>query len=153
MAEKVDFETDHLLTKWGFQDGEFLDDFLRINGYGHLDVDSDDWFHFSRRVLCEVVECFVCTQIQNEIKPYRVLSSHNPIRVYEVDGRHLADWKEEPTLQPYTVSVPKKTILETAVKLYKERRTRTGKIVEYTCYSQDAIFVSQEQGWDYKEKS
>ena len=43
------FETDHLLSKWGFADGALLDDFLRENGYGHLDETSDEWYEFARR--------------------------------------------------------------------------------------------------------
>ncbi|MBK7896579.1 MAG: hypothetical protein IPJ90_17215 [Anaerolineaceae bacterium] len=30
------FETDHLLSKWGFADGTLLDNFLHHNGYAHL---------------------------------------------------------------------------------------------------------------------
>ncbi|MDX1489413.1 MAG: hypothetical protein R3268_14480, partial [Acidiferrobacterales bacterium] len=123
-------------------------DFLRSKGYDDLAVDSDEWFHFTRRVLCEVVECFVCTSIENQIKPYRTLTSHNPIRVYEVDGRHLTNWKEQPTLRPSTVLIPEQTILQTAARLYAERHTGRGEIVEYLYPSQHAIRVSRAQGWD-----
>jgi len=99
-------------------------------------------------VLCEVVEGFVCPEINNAIKPYRMLTSHNPIRVYEVDGRHLTDWAEPPTLQPFTVSVPKGTILETAVHLYAARFTSTGEIVSYMVRSEWGTAVAQQHGWD-----
>lgn len=148
MTETIDFETDHLLTKWGFQDGEQLGDFLRQNGYGRLDETSDEWYAFSRRVLCEVVECFVCPQISNAIKPYRVLTSHNPMRVYEVDGRHITEWETVPTLQPFTVSVARETILETAVHLYATRFTPTGEVVSYMVRSAWATAVAQQNGWD-----
>lgn len=144
----IHFETDHLLSKWGFADGELLADFLRKNGYNQLDEASEEWYQFARRVLCEVVECFVCPQIRNAIKPYRVLTSHNPIRVYEVDGRHITDYATPPTLQPLTVSVPKKVILETAVHLYAARFTPTGEIVSYMVRSEWGTAVALQHGWD-----
>ncbi|MCA9919690.1 MAG: hypothetical protein KC445_17150 [Anaerolineales bacterium] len=144
----ITFETDHLHSKWGFADGTLLDALLRKNGYGHLDEDSDEWTEFSRRVLCEVVELFVCPQIHNAIKPYRMLTSHNPIRVYEVDGRHVSDWPEPPTLQPLTVAVPKKAIYETAVRLYATRFTDTGELVSYMERSGWATAVAQQRGWE-----
>ncbi len=146
--ETIEFETDHLLSKWGFADGELLDNLLRENGYAHLDIASDEWTEFSRRVLCEVVELFVCTQIHSAIKPYRMLTSHNPIRVYEVDGRHVTDWPEPPTLQPLTVAVPKTVILETAVHLYATRFTDAGEIVSYMVRSEWATAVAAQQGWN-----
>ena len=144
----IEFETDHLLSKWGFADGTLLDELLRKNGYDHLDEESDEWTEFSRRVLCEVVELLVCTQIHSAIKPYRMLTSHNPIRVYEVDGRHITDWPEPPTLQPLTVAVPKEVILATAVHLYATRFTDTGEIVSYMVRSEWATAVAQQLGWD-----
>lgn len=146
--EMIDFETDHLLGKWGFQDGELLEDFLRENGYDHINRESEEWYHFSRRVLCEVVECFVCINLHNTIKPYRVLTSHNPIRVYEVDGRHVTDWEKAPTLRPYTIAVPKETILTTAVHLYAARFTHTGEIISYMVKSEWATAVAQQHDWD-----
>ena len=146
--ETIEFETDHLLSKWGFADGTLLDELLRENGYTHLDEASEEWYEFSRRALCEVVELFVCTQIRNAIKPYRMLTSHNPIRVYEVDGRHVSDWPEPPTLQPFTVAVPKDVILETAVHLYATRFTDTGKLVSYMERSEWGTAVAQQHGWE-----
>lgn len=146
-SETISFETDHLLAKWGFADGELLENLLRANGFDELDEESDEWLEFSRRVLCEVVERFVCPQIVNAIKPYRMLTSHNPIRVYEVDGRHLSDWDEPPMLQPSTVLVPKEMVLATAVSLYVNRFTPTGEIISYMVRSEQATAVAHEQGW------
>ena len=146
--ETIEFETDHLLSKWGFADGTSLDELLRDNGYAHLDEASEEWYEFSRRVLCEVVEMFVCTQIRNASKPYRMLTSHNPIRIYEVDGRHITDWPEPPTLQPLTVAVPKDLILETAVHLYATRFTDTGELVSHMVRSEWGTAVAQQHGWD-----
>lgn len=144
----IHFETDHLLSKWGFADGELLASFLRENGYTQLEIESDTWFHFARRVLCEVVERFVCMHVQNAIKPYRALTSHNPIRVYEVDGRHITDWEEPPVLQPLSVAVPKQLILKTAAALDADRQAHNGEIVTYMQRSPAATAVAREQGWD-----
>lgn len=147
-SESIYFDTDHLLSKWGFADGELLENFLHQHGYDQLGEESDEFYAFSRRVLCEVVECFVCPKINNAIKPYRVLTSHNPIRVYEVDGRHVTDWEELQTLQPLTVSVSKEMILATAVHLYAARFTPAGEIVSYMVRSEWATAVAQQHGWD-----
>ena len=148
MDKTIQFETDHLLTKWGFADGELLEDFLRGNGYDHIAAGSDEWYHFTRRVLCEVVECFVCPQIEQAIKPYRMLTSHNPMRIYEVNGRHISDFAEPPTLLPYTISVAKEDILATAAALYATRFTPAGEIVTYTVHSERATAVAQQHNWD-----
>ncbi|WP_420631950.1 hypothetical protein [Candidatus Leptofilum sp.] len=147
-GENIFFETDHLLSKWGFADGTLLDDLLRQNGYDHVAESSEEWYEFSRRVLCEVVEIFVCTKIHNAIKPYRMATSHNPIRIYEVDGRHVSEWEELPTLQPLTIFVPKDVILETAVHLYATRFTDTDEIVSYMVRSEWATAVANQHGWD-----
>jgi hypothetical protein len=81
--EYLEFVTEHLLSKWGFQDGEMLDDIFP-------DTEAGD-YEFSRWVLCEVVEFYVCPKIKSGIKPYRMQTSHNPIRIYEVDGTHVSD--------------------------------------------------------------
>ncbi|WP_420643053.1 hypothetical protein [Candidatus Leptofilum sp.] len=146
--ENIFFESDHLLSKWGFADGTLLDNLLRQNGYGHMAESNDEWYEFSRRVLCEVVEMFVCTKIHNGIKPYRMATSHNPIRVYEVDGRHVTDYADPPILQPLTVSVPKEVILETAVHLYAARFTPSGEIVSHMVRSEWATAVATQHGWD-----
>ena len=99
-------------------------------------------------VLCEVVELFVCTQIDAAIKPYRTHTTHNPIRVYEVNGRHVTDYATLPTLHPLTVAVPKDAILETAVHLYATRFSETGELVSFTERSEWVTAVAQQRGWE-----
>ena len=103
MDKPFEFVTDHLLTKWGFQDGEMLDDLF-----------PDDDHEFVRWVLCEVVEYYVCSKIDNDVKPYRTKTSHNPVRVYEVDGVHEGDWTEPPRLTPFEIKVSPNEIFEMA---------------------------------------
>ncbi|MEZ4381141.1 MAG: hypothetical protein R3A79_07320 [Nannocystaceae bacterium] len=142
------FETDHLLSKWGFADGELLGDLLRVRGYDQLDEESEAWRHFSLRVLCEVVEMYVCTKIENAIKPYRMLTSHNPIRVYEVDGRHITEWTTPPILRPLCVAVPEDVILGTAARLYAARLSDKGEVVSYMVRSEQGAAVARRHGWE-----
>jgi hypothetical protein len=146
--DRISFSTDHLLSKWGFSDGALLDELLRSEGYDHMDEDSDEWFEFARRVLCEVVERFVLPQIENEIKPYRVRGNHNPMRVYDVDGCHMGDWLQEPELRPGEIEVEKQVVLETAAQLYQSRFNEDGKPLEFLVRSPEAASIFQSRAWE-----
>lgn len=131
-ADVIVFSTEHLLTKWGFADGELLDNFLRENGYGQMDKESEDWYQFSRRVLCEVVERQVIPRIENNVSPYRMAGSHNPSRVWEADGIHMSDWQDQtPTLRPSCLEIEKKVVLEIAAEIYQSRTDSDGQPVSY----------------------
>jgi hypothetical protein len=145
--DAIVFDTDHLLTKWGFADGLLLEHFLLENGFGHMDQETDEWYEFSRRVLCEVVERFVLPEIENDIKPYRVSSSHNPIRLYEVDGCHMSDIVDSSILRPREVQVSKSTVLETATLLYQKRFDEEGKIRSYLSRSAEATMLFKTRSW------
>ena len=146
--EDVVFETDHLMTKWGFMDGELLEEFLVANGFEPIDTGSEEWFHFSRRVLCEVVECCVLPKIQNDIKPYRVFGNHNPMRVYEVDGVHMSDFKPPPVLRPMSVGVPKWRVLEAAASIYSSRFSEDGTPQSYMTRSAEAVAIFNAESWE-----
>lgn len=145
--DTICFVTDHLLAKWGFADAELLNDFLRNNGFEQLDEESDEWYQFSRRVLCEVVERYVLPEIQNDIKPYRVTTSHNPVRVYEVDGRRVDEPDIEPSLKPPEVEVSKVTVLETASTLFQKRFDENGQPYSYMERSPEAIALFKRRSW------
>lgn len=139
--EFIEFETGHLLSKWGFQDGEQLVELLDQAGLNRWSADSDEWWMFTRLVLCEVVERFVCPQIENDIKPYRMQTTHNPMRVYEVDGCHMSDWPAPPTLRPATVQVATRQILQVARDLQNEEHDLTERSPQ-----NKAVFL--DQGWE-----
>ena len=118
----IEFQSDHLLSKWGFDDGDLLVSLLKENGFPLIDSDDEFWDYFNRLVLCEVVEGFVCPQIENDIKPYRCLTSHNPMRVYEIEGKHVGNIsKDEVKLEPEAIAVPYSKIIATAQCLYEQR--------------------------------
>jgi hypothetical protein len=149
----IEFESDHLLSKWGFDDGDLLIPVLKNGGFPEIDDDNDFWIHFNRLVLCEVVECFVCTQIDNQIKPYRCSTSHNPIRVYEIDGKHVSELKLSASnliLQPFSVSVTESQILSTAQQLYEQKYKFKDQNNDwsYMIPSDFAIRIRREYGWD-----
>lgn len=144
----ISFETDHLLGKWGFADGELLSSFLRNNGFDGIDPESEEWYQFCRRVLCEVVELYVLPEIENEIKPYRLSSPHNPIRVYEVDGVHQSDWEDKPILRPLSVEVPVESVLEWASALFEVLQDERGEPVSYTVRSSRARDLMKARGWE-----
>ncbi len=137
----IEFTADHLLSKWGFEDGEALVELLDSEGFNRWGGESENWWKFTRLVLCEAVERFVCPQIENAIKPYRMVTSHNPARVYEVDGCHMGDWTDPPILRPQEVSVPVRQILDLARQLQTEEPDPMKRSPET-----QAIF--RDRGWD-----
>lgn len=69
-----------LLSKWGFGDGDIIDD-LRI------ELDSDLDVYRSDDLLCELVERYLKPLLPPDVVLYRICSIHNPIRAhYEDDG-------------------------------------------------------------------
>jgi len=138
LEEVLKFDTDHLLSKWGFQDGEMLNEYFP--------GEDEEQYQFSRWVLCEVVEYYVCSQIENEIKPYRVATSHNPIRVYEVEGVHVSDLAEPPNLQPLEVSLRLVEIFETA--RYLSELPNSGVDMSYLRRSPRCEKLFKERGWE-----
>ncbi|AFY39018.1 hypothetical protein Lepto7376_2758 [[Leptolyngbya] sp. PCC 7376] len=147
----IEFQSEHLLSKWGFDDGDLLIPTLKNNGFPNIDTDNDFWIFFNRLVLCEVVERFVCTQIENQIKPYRCLSSHNPIRIYEIDGHHVSNLPiNDLILRPWAIAVKKTQIIATAKQLYQERRQFKDSNGDwsYLISSEVAKITRVQQGWE-----
>lgn len=127
-GENVAFSTGSLLSKWGFGDGDQLDDLLYDNGYGDVWETErlslpDEAFSFDHRVLIRCVETFVLPQVRehHEITTYRIHTIHNPIRASLIDGEDVDDtsgrWCD---LTPPTVEVPVAQVLAIA----EEERVR-----------------------------
>lgn len=99
------FYTDSLLSKWGFGDGDMLDDLLFDNGlpYGH-------------DVLIRVVRNKILPVIQQNVEVYEISTNHNPIRAKAVDGIEVDDYNYNPNIKltPEYVDVPDSEILELA---------------------------------------
>ena len=147
MNQTITFETDHLLGKWGFADGDYLEETLLVNGYQQSDPESDEWFEFVRRTLCEVVEIYVLPRIRNTIKPQRIVSSHNPIRVYEVDGQRVEDLPKDFLPEPHSVEVEQQLILEVASRVFEQRYNSDGTLTSYMVRSPEANQVFLANSW------
>lgn len=105
----VGFPTSGLLSKWGFGDGDMLDDWLFDHGFRRPDSWEPNpehplpkWNHdedphgFRHRVLIRVVREHVLPAIEQDIEVYEISTNHNPIRARTVNG---AEW------DAYTASV------------------------------------------------
>lgn len=124
----IEFKGDHLLSKWGFSDGELLISILQKDGFPELETNNNFGIDFNSLVLCEIVECFVCTQIENGIQPYRCAISHNPIRVYEIDGQDMGEFSSVDLIFcPYSVSVRRDQIMSTAKALSRKTQIQGSK--------------------------
>ncbi len=104
------FATSGLLSKWGFSDGDLLDDLL----WDH-DIRGAD----NQAVLATIVEQYVVPALDQEVETERIGTLHNPIRAVTVDGEEWGDRVYQPfiadgVLTPEYVEVPDDVILDLA---------------------------------------
>ena len=97
----IEFYPSGLLHKFGFGDGDMLEDLREEHG---LKVDRSD-------LLAAVVERLVVPRLDQRVETYTLASMHNPIRARTVDGDE-ADM--DSTLTPEVIEVPVAQILEVA---------------------------------------
>lgn len=101
------FRSKDLLSKWGFEDGDILIDFLHDHGISIGDVDHG-------QLLQDVLVDQVLPLIRNDLVWERISSMHNKIKVTSVDGvpnDHLTAYRRDTLLVPEYVDVPKEVIL------------------------------------------
>lgn len=117
----IAFATGGLLSKWGFGDGDCLDDFLDDNGFGDVWSQErgkipDEAFGFDHRVLIRVVEAYVLPAVRehHDIEIFRVHTIHNPIRASKLDGEDVDNYGDWQDLTPPSVEVPAEAILAIA---------------------------------------
>lgn len=119
------FPTSGLLSKWGFGDGDMLDDLLWDNGFFDHEIDAsipDDDFDtigFAHRVLIRVVREHVLPAIEQDVEAQDIHTIHNPIRAKTVNGEAWGQRMYEPVagggaLTPELVEVPDEVILTIA---------------------------------------
>lgn len=101
LDEVIEFYPFDLLHKFGFGDGDMLEELMEEH---HLDVDRSD-------LLATVVEQLVVPRLDQQVETYRIVSWHNPIRASTVDGEP-ADVDAE--LTPETLAVRVRDILAIA---------------------------------------
>lgn len=104
-----------LLSKWGFHDGDILDDYC----WDH-DIPADDKdLHVALRQL--VREHLLPKLAEHhQIEVYDIETRHNPIRASMVDGQEINDYTEQfISLTPEWISIPLAVVaaaVEQAVK-------------------------------------
>lgn len=100
----ITFETKGLLSRYGFMDGQLLDDLL-----------MEEFGTSNNNDLAEVVIRCVIPKIDQKIEiedivDYISYTSHNPIRAERIDGISVDDFDSE--LTPRFVEVEEKDIIE-----------------------------------------
>lgn len=96
------FYPNSLLSKWGFHDGDILDDIAWDN---KIEVDHD--------ALIRIVKKYVIPKIKNKIKVFEIGTIHNPIRAESVDGKDIDCYNgSDIKLDPEYVDVEDSIILK-----------------------------------------
>lgn len=101
------FYTESLLSKFGFGDGDMLNDLLFDSGIS-LDNEHD--------LLIKVVREHVLPAIKQQVVVYEIKTIHNPIRADSIDGVKVNVYQdnEHIKLEPEFVEVDDSVILKIA---------------------------------------
>jgi len=97
-----------LLSKWGFGDGDMLDDLLYENGYEDAwkdDADKEEGHWFDHRILVRVIEEHVVPKLDQVVETFTVWGIHNPIRADNIDGIKFTNWYRGEVSQRLTPSM------------------------------------------------
>jgi hypothetical protein len=117
MDATITLHTDGLYSKWGFGDGDVLDDVLYDLGYGDQWEKERAWinadhsrFSFDHRVLIRVVHHVVVPALAAHHQiggVYTIHTIHNPVRATHCDGVEIDTYNGPASgLTPATVEVP-----------------------------------------------
>ena len=142
-TKKLRFYSEQLLYKWGFKDGALIEDWLTDN-YTILDLEENlKWSpilfkgdeklfnqisEYSEELLLAIVDKFLIPKIQKHhvIKVQKTLTSHNPIRIIEFDGREIDNFNPNSfpnnliNISPEYIELSNRTILRFCKKKLKE---------------------------------
>jgi hypothetical protein len=116
------FITKHLLSKWGFEDGDMIANFLEAHGFENY----NDYGINSHKLLKKILLKYVIPKIKNKLEGFStgLETIHNPMRVCYVDGIEVNDIDmaqyAKITLEPEYVDVPDEIVLEEAQKIKEE---------------------------------
>jgi hypothetical protein len=121
--QDVRLAADCLFSKFGFNDGDLLDDLLEDNGYTY-DL-GEVWGEFgktelglSQRLLVKLVDEFLLPSLPIKLEPKICLGIHNPYRC-ETATAH-GESTTPPEVQVCAVTIPNATVLEMAEALKLE---------------------------------
>lgn len=113
----ITLSSDSLFSKWGFNDGDVLDDIiydaenagrLHRNGYGSHNGLAHD-------TLIELVKTELLPELPRRVETYEICSIHNPIRAAEHEVHDFTC---------VTVSVSYAKVIATARRLIDQARTK-----------------------------
>ncbi len=108
------FNTSSLLSKWGFDDGDMLDEFCEQHYYEAFDKS----LQFDHELLCAVVKKHVIPKLDQKVEVITLRTIHNPIRVASVDGENVNVYEDgDIKLTPSTIEVTDEQLHECAKKL------------------------------------
>lgn len=107
----VELRAESLFSKWGFGDGDMLDDILEANGFDQEPRRDDDHLYFDHEVLALCVERYLLPELPEPVATFRVGTIHNPIRAETVKK-----WEAEipPALLGFGVEISADTVLAVA---------------------------------------
>lgn len=108
-----------LASKWGFDDGDLIGDFLYdLQDAGLIEDDADLGVVDEHAVLRRLVRERLLPVIPLAIQVYEVETNHNPIRASAVDGLEINDTAlDQPAdrlLEAYACSVPWQDVVRLA---------------------------------------
>lgn len=109
------FHTNDLLSKWGFDDGDILNDFA-FNNNLEFTNDPAESHSGSHEALIKIVREHILPRLDQKVVVQTISCIHNPIRALTVNGCDTsAFWYESfspPFITPATIDIPNETILE-----------------------------------------
>lgn len=139
------FRTADLCSRWGFNDGDLLDDLLWDAGYTAVDIrtwlspsdETGPLWHHEHAVLIVTVIAHVLPAIDQVVDVYAISTIHNPIRARTIDGVAVdeIDGDYEGVLTPGYVDVPDDVITTIAGVLYQP--PAAGQVIDATARDRD----------------
>lgn len=108
------FYTNDLLSKWGFSDGDILDDFLWNNNISLPSYEGEDYSR-SHQALIHVVKTLIIPELDQRVAVTVIGCIHNPIRAVAVNDRDVTGlWTRGCAFElitPRTIEIPNDKIL------------------------------------------
>ncbi len=123
-GRSVLFLTEDLLHKWGFMDGNILDDIIKecipeFNRILNEEIKNEVHFRDARALYLSIkcleiiVRKYILPKIPHEIV-LQIVIGHNPVRVLTFDGEKVDDYLYPPKfkIEPKFIEIPYETLIE-----------------------------------------
>lgn len=113
--KKITLHTSDLLSKWGFCDGDILDDFIWDNDY--------EYKVLKHKLLFRLVKKFLLPKLNHKIEVCFFDTIHNPVRAEMIDGIDYSNWFDDDEwdnkLKPESVEIKEEDIIKEIKKMIK----------------------------------